>query len=306
MAKCLIGNSVLLIPVLTIAQTVTHKLTKNMALNRDDFTKKTIDILAKRVGYLCSNPDCRKPTVGPNSAKDKATIVGIGAHITAASSGGPRYDGTLTTEQRKDIDNGIWLCTNCATLIDKDPGSFPIAMLNDWKNVSEDEMNKQLRGVELKAERPFLEADLIWSNCSRWNKGHSYKNKELYGNVIVLGRDKPIIIWNLVWNFKIAIYNNSRFPAFNVKIEQVAGTNFSSIDSLPKINNLPPYGNLELRAGFEDYFEGTHLEADKLIKPKVPEVIQGLHMKLTYNDENGAEHGTIFTISGEEFTNERA
>ncbi|CAM4409870.1 hypothetical protein [Zobellia nedashkovskayae] len=277
-----------------------------MALNRDNFTAKTVDILAKRVGYLCSNPNCRKATVGPNTAKDKATIVGVAAHITAASSGGPRYDGTLTTEQRKDIDNGIWLCVNCSTVIDKDPNAFPIAMLNEWKEFSENEMNKELLGIELKRERPFIEADLIWSNSQRWNKGYSYKNKELYGNVIVLGENKPIIIWNLVWNFKIALYNNSRFPAFNVKIEQVAGTNFSSIDSLSKINNLPPYADLELRASFEDYLEGTHLEADELIKPKVPEIIQGLQMKLTYNDENGTEHATIFTINGDEFNNERA
>lgn len=277
-----------------------------MALNRDNFTAKTVDILAKRVGYLCSNPNCRKATVGPNTAKDKATIVGVAAHITAASSGGPRYDGTLTTEQRKDIDNGIWLCVNCSTVIDKDPKAFPIAMLNEWKEFSENEMNKQLLGIELKTERPFIEADLIWSNSQRWNKGYSYKNKELYGNVIVLGENKPIIIWNLVWNFKIALYNNSRFPAFNVKIEQVAGTNFSSIDSLSKINNLPPYADLELRASFEDYLEGTHLEADELIKPKVPEIIQGLQMRLTYNDENGTEHATIFTINGDEFNNERA
>ena len=277
-----------------------------MALNRDNFTTKTVDILAKRVGYLCSNPDCRKSTVGPNAEKNKATIMGIGAHIAAASPNGPRYDGNQTTEQRKDIENGIWLCVNCATLIDKDPGTFPVALLNDWKSSSEDEMNKQLRGVELKTERPFLEADLIWSNSSRWNKGFSHKNKEINGNVIVLGKDKPIIWWNLVWNFKIALYNNSRFPAFNVKIEQLAGTNFSSIGSLSKINNLPPYADLELRAEFEDYFEGTHLEADELIKPKVPEVIQGLQMKMTYNDENGTEHATIFTVNGEEFTNERA
>ncbi|MFK7749715.1 MAG: hypothetical protein AB8B65_15060 [Kordia sp.] len=135
-----------------------------MALNRDDFTKKTVDLLAKRVGYLCSNPDCRKPTVGPNSDKLKATIIGIGAHITAASEGGPRYDETLTSEQRKDIDNGIWLCANCATLIDKDPIGFPLEMLNRWKSVSEDLINKELSSFKLKEERQSLEVDLVLKN----------------------------------------------------------------------------------------------------------------------------------------------
>lgn len=277
-----------------------------MALNRDDFTAKTVDILAKRVGYICSNPDCRKHTVGPNSEKLKATIVGIGAHITAASVGGPRYNSTLSVEQRKDIDNGIWLCTNCATLIDKDPESYPVNVLYGWKSFAENEMNKELRGLQMKKKRPFLEADLIWSNSQRWNKGYSYKNQELYGNVIVLGENKPIIIWNLVWNFKIAIYNNSRFPAFNVKIEQLGGTHFSSIDTLPKVNNIPPYADIELKAEFEDYFEGTSTEADELIKPKVPEIIQGLQILLTYDDEDGNKHATIFIVNGEEFSNQRA
>lgn len=35
-----------------------------MASNRDDFKAKTIDIMAKRVGYRCSNPNCRKLTCG--------------------------------------------------------------------------------------------------------------------------------------------------------------------------------------------------------------------------------------------------
>jgi len=34
---------------------------------RDDFDLKTKEILAKRVGYRCSNPGCRKLTSGPRS-----------------------------------------------------------------------------------------------------------------------------------------------------------------------------------------------------------------------------------------------
>ena len=31
--------------------------------NRDDFTTKTIQILGKRVNFICSNPDCRTTVV---------------------------------------------------------------------------------------------------------------------------------------------------------------------------------------------------------------------------------------------------
>ncbi|MBU5676819.1 hypothetical protein KQI88_10350 [Alkaliphilus sp. MSJ-5] len=45
--------------------------------------------MAKRVAYICSNPGCGKLTSGPHSDSSKASIIGVAAHITAASKGGP-------------------------------------------------------------------------------------------------------------------------------------------------------------------------------------------------------------------------
>jgi hypothetical protein len=63
---------------------------------RDDFPTLIKEMLAKRVGYRCSNPGCRKPTSGPQEDPSKAVNVGVAAHITAASPNGPRYDPSLT------------------------------------------------------------------------------------------------------------------------------------------------------------------------------------------------------------------
>jgi len=115
-----------------------------MPTNRDDFSPKIVDILAKRVSYRCSNPKCRKNTVGSNHLQDKATIVGIAAHITAASPGGPRYNKYLTTEERKNINNGIWLCGSCSILIDKDPFSYPSHLLEEWKTNAEKQSSESL------------------------------------------------------------------------------------------------------------------------------------------------------------------
>ena len=57
---------------------------------RDDFTTQTRTVLARRVGMRCSNPNCRKLTSGPQKKADKALNIGVAAHITAASSDGPR------------------------------------------------------------------------------------------------------------------------------------------------------------------------------------------------------------------------
>ncbi len=108
-----------------------------MKNNRDDFKKSTIDILRKRVAYRCSNPDCRVVTVGPTQEKFKSNSIGVAAHICAASAGGPRFDPSMTTEQRKSIENAIWLCSSCSVKIDKDPHTYIVDLLHDWKEKAE-------------------------------------------------------------------------------------------------------------------------------------------------------------------------
>ena len=61
----------------------------------------------------------------------------MAAHITAASEGGPRYDPALSQEARIAIENGIWLCHNCAKLADNDPARFTVAVLYIWKTQAE-------------------------------------------------------------------------------------------------------------------------------------------------------------------------
>ena len=120
---------------------------------RDDFNRKILDVLSKRASFICSNPGCRSLTVCP-SEKDpeKVIYIGKGAHITAASPKGPRYDPNLTPAQRSSIENGIFLCSNCADMIDKNMGSdFPVELLKRWKKEHEswvrDNLNKSVRSL---------------------------------------------------------------------------------------------------------------------------------------------------------------
>jgi hypothetical protein len=104
---------------------------------RDDFSQETKRILALRVSHLCSNPKCRKPTAGPQQDSTKAMNIGVAAHITAASPDGPRYDNSLTPEQRRHPDNGIWACQSCGKLIDNDKQRYTVNMLRQWKKDAE-------------------------------------------------------------------------------------------------------------------------------------------------------------------------
>lgn len=62
----------------------------------------------------------------------------MAAHITAASRKGPRYDKTLSAEGRCSIENAIWLCQNCAKLIDNDAARYTVDLLRQWKRLSEE------------------------------------------------------------------------------------------------------------------------------------------------------------------------
>ena len=104
---------------------------------RDNFSAPTKELLAKRVGYVCSNPECRQPTSGPQDDPQGVVNIGVAAHITAASPGGARFDPDLSPEQRADSSNGIWLCQTCSKLIDSDCERFAREVLEGWKRAAE-------------------------------------------------------------------------------------------------------------------------------------------------------------------------
>lgn len=104
---------------------------------RYDFSSATATLLARRVGVSCSNPDCGRQTSGPSDDPAKAVNIGVAAHITAASPGGPRFDATLTPQERQSPENGIWLCQQCSRLVDSDTAKYTVALLTEWKRRGE-------------------------------------------------------------------------------------------------------------------------------------------------------------------------
>jgi hypothetical protein len=100
---------------------------------RDDFSAKTVRNLAARAGYHCSNPTCVCSTSGPAHDEDRAINIGVGAHITAASPKGMRYDPKITSAERSNGTNGIWLCQSCSKLIDSDENRYTVELLRQWK-----------------------------------------------------------------------------------------------------------------------------------------------------------------------------
>ena len=273
---------------------------------RDEFKKPTLDALAKRVGFNCSNPNCEKPTIGPNSQLDGVLLIGVGAHITAAAAGGPRFDPKLSPADRSSISNGIWLCTNCATMIDKDSTGFPVELLQNWKTAAETKARQRMQGDQTQAiTRPYLEADLIWDGAWREPRGLSDKNPFTIQNGIIVyeAGSKPIKFWALNWNYKLVIYNNSSVPVFNVAINSIGAIHFNEITCLERKNNLAALANIDLQTRYEYQFEGDYLQAEAILNQKPPKELNNLKLEILYHNERRQNFKTLVQFIDGEINN---
>ena len=116
---------------------------------RDDFSPTTKDLIAKRAGYMCAFPGCRRLTVGPSEDRvTETTMVGVAAHITAAAVGGPRYDSALSREERMSERNGVWACQTHGKLIDDNPSVHTVDEITRWKKQHEDWVFSRLSNAD--------------------------------------------------------------------------------------------------------------------------------------------------------------
>jgi len=89
---------------------------------------KTLRQLYLLSGNLCANPKCDTVLVNANG-----TMVADVCHIKAESPGGPRFDKTLTEEQRRSADNLVLFCSTCHTLVDREATKYTVQVLTKWK-----------------------------------------------------------------------------------------------------------------------------------------------------------------------------
>jgi hypothetical protein len=76
--------------------------------------------------------------------------IGVAAHITAASEGGPRYDPSLTADERASAENGIWMCQNHGKLVDSDASRYTVEQVRVMKGEAE---TAALRAMEKRVRK---------------------------------------------------------------------------------------------------------------------------------------------------------
>lgn len=204
---------------------------------RDDFTEDVKRAIANRVANRCSNPECRAVTSGPQIDSAKALNVGVAAHITAASAGGPRYEPSLSSKERSHPDNGIWLCQTCAKLVDNDSFRHPAHLLREWKSKAEEaafsEIGKTANRIsDTQAERSLgrlrIELPEPVNPIGYWSSGGSYVSEWRFKirliaegqplNIVELGvMEEGVGAWTIVEVFREA---DGRQVAFPIPVER--------------------------------------------------------------------------------------
>jgi ribosomal protein L37AE/L43A len=91
---------------------------------KGDFTQRTKNELQKRAGNKCSR--CKNITTGPTLDPEKSINIGEAAHIYGVGENSARYDLSKKEEDLKSIENGLWLCNKCHTLVDRDVQNFTV------------------------------------------------------------------------------------------------------------------------------------------------------------------------------------
>ena len=159
----------------------------------NEFTEKTKLKLAQRVGYRCSFPKCHRLTVGPIiSSDDGVHIVGRACHIESAASGGPRFNSHMTSDERRNIRNGIWCCPIHSDIIDNDINLFSVSTLIEWKRIAESYAYQLIDTSYVIDDKPYTLVQLsesmifkaIWYNLDVEKNSLSFLiNDFIYGSM---------------------------------------------------------------------------------------------------------------------------
>ncbi len=96
-----------------------------------DYKHTTIRRLDTLSGNQCAFPNCNRSLI----AKDDETIVSKICHIEAANELGPRFNSSMTDDERRHYNNLILMCDECHRIIDNKDNEkrYSVVLLKEWK-----------------------------------------------------------------------------------------------------------------------------------------------------------------------------
>ncbi|MEW6712965.1 MAG: hypothetical protein AB1403_24310 [Candidatus Riflebacteria bacterium] len=250
---------------------------------RDEFSAQVKRKIARRAAYTCSNPDCKRRTLIPEISNQTESInIGKASHITAASKGGPRYDPSLTKEQRKSAENGIHLCSVCADRIDANGGNdYSASFLREWKIIHDNWLleqqknNSEQRREFNKFISPYWTQDIVYNfkpeeRASGYIIIPEFNSNVASRSVNVIGRMEKLVSDSKYW---VAVSPYGALGMWWAQSEIVL-----SLDNFWKVENIRlgrefPDGKGDVGRIFDiGLFETTEIAHEKFFESKNKDV----------------------------------
>ncbi len=118
-----------------------------------DYTRVTIRRLDILSGNECAHPDCTKKFI----AEDGISIVSKICHIAAASEDGPRFDKSMSDDERRSFENLILLCDEHHVMIDnkQNEDKYTTELLKKWKSDHETKIRELTASKNLLSQHPL-------------------------------------------------------------------------------------------------------------------------------------------------------
>lgn len=118
-------------------------------------------ILAFRSGGVCAFPKCGKHLTYDAKVGDD-TYVGEAAHIRGEKPEASRYDASMTDEERDNVRNLVYLCTDHHTIIDKVEADWPTSVLQEMKENHEKQVRQAMEEAFADVAFPELQNAVSW------------------------------------------------------------------------------------------------------------------------------------------------
>lgn len=133
------------------------------------YAEKDIKLLFAQSGGYCAFPACTARLVEPANAHDPAAVLGQICHMVASSDDGPRGSKDFPEDLRDKYDNLILLCNHHHTLIDKQPNTYTVEDLKEWKSNREEfvtvKLTSGMRSIN------FAELEVVCKHLISGNSG---------------------------------------------------------------------------------------------------------------------------------------
>src|ERR1051326_7079317 len=119
-------------------------------------------ILCLKSGGVCAFRGCGRNLIEPGTTLDDAVIIGEMAHIVADSRQGPRGDHSMDERERTKHHNLILLCREHHKMIDSQPRTFSVPVLQQMK-LDHEHRIKSATSNSVKETKEFLKVDTVHS-----------------------------------------------------------------------------------------------------------------------------------------------